>query len=261
MCASERPFVPCELKRLEGETLISAAQTAIRINPVNRPIVLNRAESAGIDLGDRMLIAILTDRKWHTNGVHLSVSFMDSPSADLRARILGHMNAWAQSANVRFSETNGTGQVRIAFAVDGYWSYLGTDILHRADHEPTMNLQEFTMDMPESEFVRVVRHETGHTLGFAHEHLRLELVQKLIEQRVIEYYAATQGWDEATTRAQVLTPIADDEIETDGPPDEDSIMCYEIPASLTTDDIPIRGGNDINTRDYAFAAACYPKPA
>ena len=46
----------------------------------------------------------------------------------------------------------------------GYWSYLGTDILSIAAGEPTMNLQEFSMDTPESEFHRVVRHETGHAL-------------------------------------------------------------------------------------------------
>jgi hypothetical protein len=37
-------------------------------------------------------------------------------------------------------------------------------------------------------------------------------------------------------------------------------MCYEIPGTLTEDGIPIRGGNDINARDAAFAAACYPRP-
>jgi hypothetical protein len=29
---------------------------------------------------------------------------------------------------------------------------------------------------PDAEFYRVVRHETGHTLGFPHEHMRKEII-------------------------------------------------------------------------------------
>ena len=54
----------------------------------------------------------------------------------------------------------------------GYWSYLGTDVLHIPVDQQTMNLQGFTERTPESEYRRVVRHETGHTMGFPHEHMR-----------------------------------------------------------------------------------------
>jgi len=56
--------------------------------------------------------------------------------------------------------------------MSGYWSYLGTDILHIPKNRPTMCLENFSMDTLESEYKRVVRHETGHTLGFPHEHMR-----------------------------------------------------------------------------------------
>lgn len=39
---------------------------------------------------------------------------MDNPSTALRARVLLHMNAWGEAANVVFTETAGTGEVRIA---------------------------------------------------------------------------------------------------------------------------------------------------
>ncbi len=39
------------------------------------------------------------------------------------------------------------------------------------------------MQTPESEYHRVVRHETGHTLGFPHEHMRKELVEKIDRRR------------------------------------------------------------------------------
>jgi hypothetical protein len=51
--------------------------------------------------------------------------------------------------------------------------------MHVRLNEPTMTLEAFTMNMPESEFHRVVRHETGHTMGFPHEHMRRELVDKI----------------------------------------------------------------------------------
>ena len=59
--------------------------------------------------------------------------------------------------------------VRIArTANDGYWSYLGTDVLQIPAGEPTLNLDSFTMNTPDSEVYPVVRHDTGHTLGFPH---------------------------------------------------------------------------------------------
>jgi hypothetical protein len=51
-----------------------------------------------------------------------------------------------------------------------------------------MNLDSFTMQMPESEFHRVIRHETGHTLGCPHEHMRRELVDRIDEEKAIEFF-------------------------------------------------------------------------
>jgi hypothetical protein len=62
--------------------------------------------------------------------------------------------------NVQFTETATDPQVRIGRdAGDGYWSYLGTDVLHIAAGERTMNLDSFTMNTADSEFYRVIRHE------------------------------------------------------------------------------------------------------
>jgi hypothetical protein len=37
-------------------------------------------------------------------------------------------------------------------------------------------------------------------------------------------------------------------------------MCYQLPASITRDGQPIRGGMDVNQSDYAFVGRIYPKP-
>src|SRR5205085_598590 len=128
-------------------------------------------------------LALLVGRRWPTTGVRLSVSFMDTPPKDLRARILLHMNAWGKTANVVFTETRGVGQVRVARLdrpddMAGYWSWIGTEILEIPADEPTLNLESFTMSVSEREFHRVVRHEAGHTLGFEHEHMRSDLVKR-----------------------------------------------------------------------------------
>jgi hypothetical protein len=101
------------------------------------------------------------------------VQFLDAPSTALRKRILAHMNAWSEHANVRFEETRDVGRIRIARLeppdpMAGYWSYLGTQVEAIPPHEPTLNLEGFTMRTPDREFRRVVRHEAGHALGFAH---------------------------------------------------------------------------------------------
>ena len=196
----------------------------------------------------------------HTNGVRLTVSFMDNPPADLRARILSHMNAWAQTANVTFSEGNTDPQVRIArMEGAGYWSYLGTDILSIAADQPTMNLEAFTMSTPESEFHRVVRHETGHTLGCPHEHLRQELVDKIDPDKAISYFGQTQGWSPEEVRQQVLTPIEESSLIGTDHDDPYSIMCYQLPGTITKDGQPIIGGTDIDDQDFQFMAKIYPR--
>src|ERR1700736_1297248 len=104
-----------------------------------------------------------------------------------------------------------------------------------------MNLEGFTMSTPESEYRRVVRHETGHTLGFPHEHMRKELVARIDPQKAYDYFLQTHGWHKATVDAQVLTSL-DEASLMSTPPDQTSIMCYQLPGSITIDSQPILGG-------------------
>jgi hypothetical protein len=122
-----------------------------------------------------------------------------------------------------------------------------------------MNLQGFTMNTPESEYKRIVRHETGHTLGFPHEHMRKDLVARIDRQKAYDYFLRAQGWDKATVDAQVLTAL-DERTLMGTPVDQTSIMCYQLPGSITRDGRPILGGVDIDPSDYAFADKIYPKP-
>lgn len=257
-------YIVCTPKSLPPSRLISAARRAVEINPANHPHTehLMRALAGKPPTAQR--IAILVARRWPTTGVRLTVGFLDHPPQALRKRILAHMNAWAKTANVRFTESKTDPQVRIARldsppSMAGYWSYTGTEILEIDRGDPTLNLEAFTMNTPDSEFHRVVRHETGHTLGFPHEHMRRSLVKKIDPAKAIKYFGSTQGWSPAEVRQQVLTPLEESSILGTAHADPHSIMCYQIPGFLTKDGKPIIGGTDIDKSDAQFAGSAYPK--
>jgi len=258
------PPIVCRPKSLPPERLAAAARRAVEVNPANavqhRGVVRTPSGRRG---GPRRL-AVLIGRRWPATGVRLSVKFLDNPEKDLRSRILLHMNAWGKTANVVFTETRGTGQVRIARLdspadMSGYWSWIGTEILEVPKDEPTFNLEGFTMRTPESEFRRVVRHEAGHTLGFEHEHMRAALVKKIDRAKAIKFYDQDQGWTPQEVDEQVLTPLKAKSIMGTAETDPLSIMCYQIPGEITKNGKPIVGGVDINAKDFAFAGSIYPK--
>lgn len=259
------PMLICEPRTLPTHLRVAAAAEAIKENPANRPAdaALGLLHVNGNANEPRPeLLAVLTSKYWGAGGVDLSVGFMERVPADLAERILSHMNAWSAYGNCRFRLIADVGQadVRITLAGGGYWSYLGTDIRVIPRGQPTMSLQAFSMNTPESEYRRVVRHETGHTLGFPHEHLRKAIIDRLDARKVIRWGARVLGWDERTVREQILTPLEDSELLGTPGADENSIMCYQLPGEVTKDGAPVLGGMDLDSEDKAFVGKLYPLP-
>jgi hypothetical protein len=247
--------IVCTPKSLPKSLLERAAKTALEENPVNAPMLAQ--------LGDLELtpldIAVLTSKYWGAARRRLTVSFMETTPADLRRRILSHMNAWNRTVGITFAETAGVGQIRISRGSGGYYSYLGTDCLHIPRSRQTMNLQGFTMSTSEAEFTRVVRHETGHTLGAHHEHMRRAIVARIDREKAYRYFGGPpNNWSRQTVDQQVLTPLEERSLMAT-PADQTSIMCYQLPGSITRDGRPILGGRDITANDYAFMGRIYPK--
>ena len=251
-------FISCAIRKVPADKLLESAEKAIEINPANAPNIANLPREF---TPSPTSLAVLTQNFWGPAGVRLTVGFLDRPSAQLRRRILSHMNAWGAWANVQFTETKTDPQVRIArLRDDGYWSYLGTDVLSIPADEPTMNLDSFTMNTPDSEFHRVIRHETGHTLGFPHEHRRKAIVNRIDREKAIKEFMRTQGWSRQEVIEQVLTPFETSALKATAVTDENSIMRDDLPANIMKDGVAVPGGNDINNLDAAFAAKLYPGP-
>ena len=258
------PSLPhhCRIKSLGASKHLEAAASAVRLNPTNAPSTKRLALAVPSAVIHPQHLAVLTSRYWGPKGVRLSVGFMDNPGAALSKRILEHMNSWGQWANVRFVASDVDPQVRIArVSGDGHWSYLGTDVLHIDANAATMNLDGFTMNTPDSEFYRVVRHETGHTLGFPHEHTRSEIVNRIDPKKAEAYYGGSPNfWSPAQVQSQVLTPIDSSALIATTDADPESIMCYWLPASVMKDNVAVVGGSDIDEIDKKFAASVYPIP-
>jgi len=259
----------CHPVMLPQEEWGAARRTAIKHNPKNRgnedalASLLGTAlvEASDADVLIPQAIAIMTTKYWGPQGVTLDVFFMDVRDTTLQNRILAHMNAWSDRCNVKFTLSNSpAAKVRISTGPGGYYSYLGTDILHIPQGQQTMNLEAFNLNTPESEYRRVVRHETGHTLGCPHEHMRAEIIAKLDPNKTIAYFRAHYGWSAQTTQQQVLTPISEQSLMGTPHPEQDSIMCYEFDGACTLDGRPIIGGTDITEDDYRYMSTWYPKP-
>ena len=260
-------IIVCKTRLLTPNQAATAMRRGLEINPANAIDHGTLSPAGGaVRRGGQRRLAVVIARRWPTSGADLTVQFLDNPSDALRKRLLLHMNAWGLHANVRFAETRGVGMVRVARLNNppddaGFWSYIGTEILGIEDDQPTMNLEGFTMRTPESEFLRVVRHEAGHTLGFEHEHMRGDLVKRIDRRKAIVYYRKHDDWSAKETEEQVLTPLKTRSLMGTTESDPTSIMCYQIPAEITKDGREIAGGVDINATDHAFAATVYPKGA
>lgn len=286
------PFHACSIRRHTDPALQQhAAEIARQINPANftpaGPLMQAIAKPGNVYLPDYIAAAVEqiesdfgidkppaparitlnTTKYWGAGGVKLTVGFLETIDNATRDLILKYANRWnedrfeIQGANVEFVYTANVfdAHVRITRGGGGYASYLGPDILTIARSQPTMWLEGFTSRTPLSEYARVVTHEFGHTEGFEHEHMRQELIDLLERRSTYRYFWRDQRWTKAEVDAQVLTALNAANI-LGTPVDQDSVMCYQLPAEITINHQPIRGGTDINKTDLAFCAKIYPKP-
>lgn len=70
---------------------------------------------------------------------------------------------------------------------------------------------------------------------------------------------ATQGWSPKEVEQQVLTPIEEASIRRTAHAAPQSIMCYQIPGTLTKDGKPMVGARDIDKKHFTIVMkVCSP---
>ena len=186
-------------------------------------------------------------KKW-TNGTILHYYFFQDDrwgaGNDQKDVVREGFEAWKNvGVGLRFEEVSSLAdaEIRIGFQQgDGYWSYLGTDVLRIGQRERTMNFgYDLTRD-PRGADVPV--HEIGHTLGFPHEHQNPFAGIVWDEDAVYEYFGnPPNNWDRDTTFRNVLKKIAQSTV-TGSEWDPDSIMHYAFAAGLIEQPAEYRDG-------------------
>lgn len=186
---------------------------------------------------ERARLLINRGKKW-VNGTVLHYyffenSFWNASNAE-KDIVREAFDVWKNvGIGLDFQEVNSAddAEIRIGFQDrDGYWSYIGTDVLRIGQNERTMN---FGQDLRhDSRGVDVPVHEIGHTLGFPHEHQNPFSGIVWNRQAVIDRFSRPpNSWDLATIEHNILNKH--DASVVDGSDwDPDSIMHYAFPPGL-----------------------------
>jgi len=196
--------------------------------------------------------------KFWKNKHRFSVRFLGGTDR-IQDMVMSVAANWSSVCNVHFEKIEGgSSDIRIAFAEDGHWSYVGTDSIAIPQTNPTMNLQisELTLD---DEINRVVLHEFGHALGLMHEHQHPKNPIIWNEKEVLKYYSGPpNNWEIEEVRQNVLSKYSGDYEGTT--PDPCSIMQYPIKKKWTRNQIEIGWNSKISKLDAEFMRSKYGSP-
>jgi hypothetical protein len=198
-------------------------------------------------IGEGRSRAISPIGKLWPNGSPLQIRFMGGTS-EQHDIVQQYAPQWTNHANLNFDFNDSLeADIRIAFADDGAWSYIGTDAKGIHVSQPTMNFGWLDE--------AVVLHEFGHAIGLAHEHQNPEGGIQWNEEAVIRDLSGPPNfWDIATIRHNVLSKYTHDQINGTNF-DPESIMLYSFPAEWTLDGFHAEPNEDLSDIDIAFAVS------
>jgi hypothetical protein len=188
------------------------------------------------------------------NDTTLRIRFLGG-SADQQAQVERYAVEWSEYTKLPFEfGDDQNAQIRIAFADDGAWSYIGTDALDIPRDQPTMNFGWVDQG--------VIRHEFGHMIGMIHEHQNPRANPIVWNKEVV--YDALGGppnyWDRETVDHNLFAKY--DLSQINGSDfDPKSVMLYSFPASWTTNGFHTEPNDTLSDLDRQFAAHIYQPQA
>lgn len=205
----------------------------------------------------------MVSRKVWPNGCTIRVVFLDGSDA-IKSRVAEIAKEWTRYANLTFDFSDGSpspaqADVRVSFAYQGYWSFMGPDVTrHRNPANPTVSLEGLA-DEPDEKVQRVTLHEFGHVLELYHEHQNPSAHIQWNRDAVYRYLEQKQGWPRTLVDQEYLNPQPLNNVVYSTPFDPQSIMCYGVLAEFTADGLLIDYTRTLSDTDRAVVARLYPR--
>lgn len=201
--------------------------------------------------GGRTRAALQISKRWPV-GSTLRARFLGG-TAQQQATVRQFAPEWTQYANLRLEfTTSPQSEIRIAFADDGAWSYIGTDCLGIGSNQPTMNYGWLDQ--------AVVLHEFGHALGLIHEHQNP--VGGIQWNKPVVYRdlgGPPNNWPPEVVDNNMFRTYDVDQINGTTL-DPESIMLYSFPASWTLNSFSAKENAVLSKMDREFIGSrgAYP---
>jgi hypothetical protein len=163
---------------------------------------------------------------------------------------------WTVHAHIHLEwVTSGDAEIRISFANNGFWSFVGKGCLSVPSDRPTMNLA-LSDKIEEATLEAKILHEFGHALGCIHEDPSPDSNVPWENEAVYNYYE--KGWWKEESSTNTL-PAETGATPASRVSDPESVMLYPIHLLLEQGPNTTGWNSHLSDMDKLFIAKVYPR--